>query len=126
MRLSVRERLVALDVGDPQLVCQRPGELPVHQVTRSGGLVFRSRAAAPGQALDLGAVHDHLDGAMPDPHAKAQGQLSMNPPGSIGTAGGQVNGLDLLGEPGVMPGAAIAQRFASLRRREALPIPSIG
>jgi hypothetical protein len=38
------------DVGDPQLVRARPGELAVHQVPRGRGLVFRPGPAAAGQA----------------------------------------------------------------------------
>ena len=51
------------DIGDPQLIGLRPGELPVHQVGRGGRLVLRAAAPVTGQALNPGQAHQPPGGA---------------------------------------------------------------
>jgi hypothetical protein len=95
-------RLVALDVGDPQLVRCRPGEVALDQVGRD-----QIRCGAPpprpaGHAVDAGPGHEHLDGAMRDDQAAAEGGLGVHPPGPVGAVGGGMHLQDLVGRPHVM------------------------
>jgi hypothetical protein len=62
------------DVGHPQLIGRRAGELAVHQVIGRRCLMFRPRPTAARQAFDLGAAHQQIDGAVPDGDAQAQGE----------------------------------------------------
>jgi hypothetical protein len=59
------------DIGNPQLIGHRPGELAVHQIPGGRGLVAGAGAAIAGQAFDPGPAHQHLDGTVPDGDAQA-------------------------------------------------------
>jgi hypothetical protein len=83
---TVREHLVALDVGHPQLVGAAAGELAVDQV--GSDLVGLGMAPlwAAGGASQPGAVHQLRNGVVADHDAVAEPQLGMDPQGAVGAA----------------------------------------
>ena len=100
--LSVRPRLVALQVSHPQPVRCRGGEGPRDLV--AGGRRRTQPAAelgAAGNALQAGAAHQQLHGVVADVDPAAQGELGMDPPAAIGLAGVGVDLADGVGQPGV-------------------------
>jgi len=61
---KVQERLVALQIGDPQLVRRGGGEVPVDEVRRPQRFGIRSggeQLARPGGAADPDAAHQPVD-----------------------------------------------------------------
>jgi hypothetical protein len=49
------------------------------QIVGGGGLVPRTGSAAAGQALHVGAAHEHLHGVVADEDALTEAQFSVHP-----------------------------------------------
>ena len=74
------------DVGDPQLVGRRAGEVPFDEIRRSRCLMGRSTPLGAGQTLQAGSGHEHLDGVMPDGDTHPEGQIGVDSSSPIGSS----------------------------------------
>jgi hypothetical protein len=85
------------DVGDPQLVHALAAEPSVDEV---GGQQVRAGSAplrGTGGALEVGAGHQQLHGAVTDDEAAPHGEFGMDTSIAVGPSGGQVDLADGLG-----------------------------
>jgi hypothetical protein len=99
--LSVQERLVALDIGDPEAIRFVALKLPFDEIRGSGLVGHSAETGASRESLQPGAVHEHLDGAMPDVDAETHGELGVDPAGAIDLFGAGMDPGDDVGQPGM-------------------------
>jgi hypothetical protein len=71
-------------VGDPQPIWRFAGEHSLDQIGGSRSLVSGSRTPVTRQSLDNGPGHQHLHLVMPDHQPEPQGQLGVDPAGTVG------------------------------------------
>ena len=71
---------------------------------RERGVVHGPVTFAPGESGQAGAPHQRLDRAVADQDAVAEAEFGVDASHAVGAEGRGVDGLDLLGEPGVAQG----------------------
>ena len=89
------------DVGDPQLARTGRANWRCTRSDEVGVWCLGPARRLPGRPFDPGSVHQHLDRALSDDDARAEGQLGVHPPSPIGLPPGLLHGADLVGQPGV-------------------------
>jgi hypothetical protein len=72
---SVQERLVALGVGDPQLIGPERVKRPVDQAAGDAVRPDTHPLRSAGHAPEPGPAHEQLNGAVGDDQAAAEGEL---------------------------------------------------
>jgi hypothetical protein len=123
---TVRERLVALDVGHPEPIRRWWGEVALDQVRGwDSGRVAAGQATAPTAVDTYQAMLAHQPGDpfASNPDIQSQAQLGVHARGAVGPTAAGMNVTDLLGErlvsqrpsgwrpgcPGVVAGACHTQ-----------------
>jgi hypothetical protein len=122
---SVQERLVALDVGQPQLVGRGAGEATIHQIHGEDVGRARTPLGRPVTPLISARAISSSTVPWPDGQAAAEGRLGVHPPEAIGATGEGVHLADGLGEQRVAD-AAGRGRAASTRRNPTPTRPGRG
>ncbi len=89
------------NVGDPQPIWSLAREHSLDQIGGHVGLVAGPGPPIARQSLELCPRHQQLDLVVTDRQPQTEGQLSVDPAGTVGATRGGVHGLDLVGEPGV-------------------------
>jgi hypothetical protein len=83
---AVRERLVALDVGDPQTIRLGANEVAVDKITGCRHLRSESSPGTARKALQTRALHEHLDGIVADGDRSSDRQFGMHTTRAVGAA----------------------------------------
>ena len=87
----VQERLVALQVADPQLIGRIAGLLAVHHVTGGALVGDLAPAGPPRQPADAVAEHHQLNDPTRHDDASPLGQLGVDASGAVGAPRGVID-----------------------------------
>ena len=101
---KVLERLVALDVGDPQPVGMVASEVAVDEVARCRGIVLRATPSRAWQSFQAGSAHQHLHRVVTDGDSMPERQLGVNTTSTVGATRRDVDLGDRVGQPGMAYG----------------------